>query len=70
MKNLAKYTTIGILISAFCVGSVGAFIPTFLMEGYVVFLKGFAPLYITMITSIGANSAIKKIQENKKGIEL
>jgi len=29
------------------------------MEGYVNFLKGFAPLYMTLIASIGANSALE-----------
>ena len=36
------------------------------MNGYIDFLKGFAPLYISLIVSIGGNSAVKKIQETKK----
>lgn len=62
MKNIAKNLTLGILASAFVVGCVGAFIPTFLMEGYTVFLKGFAPIYISLIASIGANSAVEKLK--------
>lgn len=66
MKNIAKNMTLAILAIAFIVGCVGAFIPTFLMAGYSTFLKGFAPLYMTLITSIGANSAIEKFKETEK----
>ena len=62
MKNLAKYITLGLLIVAFLVGAVGAFVPTFLMEGYTSFLKSFSPIYISLIASIGANSAFAKVQ--------
>ncbi|MFZ7132239.1 MAG: hypothetical protein ACOWWR_07770 [Eubacteriales bacterium] len=66
MKNIAKYMTLVMLGVAFCVGCVGAFFPSFQMEGFATFLKSFAPIYISLIASIGANSAIKKIQETKK----
>lgn len=62
---MAKYLTLGILLTAFLVGSIGAFIPAFNMDGFISFLKGFAPLYIALIASIGANSAVKKVQEKK-----
>jgi hypothetical protein len=44
MKNIAKNLTLGILVTAFVVGCVGAFVPTFLMEGYTSFLTSFAPI--------------------------
>jgi len=65
MKQVAKKVTIGILISAFAVGSVGAFIAIFNMDGYINFLRAFSPIYISLIASIGANSAVKTIQEKK-----
>lgn len=68
MKNTAKNLTLGILVAAFVVGCVGAFVPTFLMEGYTSFLKSFAPIYVSLIASIGYNSAIEK-KEMKKEIK-
>jgi len=65
-KNLAKNLTLTILSLAFIIGCVGSFVPIFNMTGYIDFLKGFAPLYISLIMSIGGNSALKKLQENKK----
>lgn len=62
---MAKYLTLGILLTAFLIGSIGAFIPIFNMDGFISFLKGFAPLYIALIASIGANSAVTKVQEKK-----
>ncbi len=66
MKQIAKHMTLAILGVAFSVGCVGAFVPTFSMEGYVAFLKGFSPFYGFMIASIGTNSAVEKIQDKKK----
>jgi hypothetical protein len=62
---MAKKLTLIILSLAFLIGSVGAFVGTFNMDGYINFLKGFAPLYIALIASIGANSAVTKVQEKK-----
>ena len=61
---MAKKLTLIILSLAFLIGSVGAFIGTFNMDGYINFLKGFAPLYIALIASIGANSAVDKVKKN------
>lgn len=62
---MAKKLTLIILSLAFIIGCVGAFVQTFNMDGFINFLKGFAPLYIALIASIGANSAVKKVQEKK-----
>lgn len=62
---MAKKLTLLILSAAFLIGSIGAFIGTFNMDGYINFLKGFAPLYISLIASIGANSAVTKYKETK-----
>jgi hypothetical protein len=61
---MAKYLTLGILLVGFIIGVVGSFIGTFNMDGYINFLKGFAPLYIALIASIGANSAVDKVKKN------
>jgi len=60
---MAKKLTLIILSLAFLIGSVGAFVGTFNMDGYINFLKGFAPLYIALIASIGANSAVEKYKK-------
>lgn len=62
---MAKKLTLIILSLAFIIGCVGAFVQTFNFDGFINFLKGFAPLYIALIASIGANSAVKKVQEKK-----
>ena len=62
---MAKKLTLIILSLAFLIGSVGAFVGTFNMDGYINFLKGFAPLYIALIASLGANSAVTKVQDGK-----
>ena len=64
-KNIAKNTTIMLLILMFIVGSVGSFVVEFGMDKYIDFLKAYAPLYMSLILSIGANSAVKKIKETK-----
>ena len=66
MKKLAKKTTLGILCLAFLVGSIGAFVAIFNMTGYIDFLKAFAPIYISLIASIGANSAVKAVKDVKQ----
>lgn len=60
---MAKYLTLGILLVGFIIGVIGSFIGTFNMDGYINFLKGFAPLYIALIASIGANSAVEKYKK-------
>ncbi len=60
---MAKNLTLIMLTVAFVVGCVGAFVPQFLMESYTNFLKGFAPLYISLIASIGAISAVEKYKK-------
>ena len=60
---MAKYLTLGILLVGFIIGVVGSFIVSFNMDGYISFLKGFAPLYIALIASIGANSAVEKYKK-------
>jgi hypothetical protein len=62
-KDLAKKTTIALLVVMFIIGCVGAFVSTFKMEEYVSFLKAYAPLYISLIASIGVNSFKKKDKE-------
>lgn len=62
---MAKKMTLIMLALAFLIGSVGAFIPTFNIDGYKNFLIGFAPLYISLIASIGANSAMEKYKSVK-----
>lgn len=66
MKKIAKHLTLALLVVAFIVGCVGAFIESFQIEGYTTFLKGFTPIYISLIASIGANSAVEKMQEKKQ----
>ena len=60
---MAKYLTLGILLVGFIIGVIGSFIVPFNMDGYISFLKGFAPLYIALIASIGANSAVEKYKK-------
>ena len=65
IKKAAKKATLAIMALAFLGGFVGAFISTFNMEGYISFLKAFVPFFSVMIASIGANSAIAKVQASK-----
>ena len=60
---MAKYLTLGILLVGFIIGVIGSCIVPFNMDGYISFLKGFAPLYIALIASIGANSAVEKYKK-------
>lgn len=64
-KNVAKNTTIALLVLMFVVGAIGSFVASFDVGGYIDFLKAYAPLYISLIASIGANSAVKKVKEAK-----
>lgn len=64
-KNVAKNTTIALLVLMFVVGAIGSFVASFDVDGYIDFLKAYAPLYISLIASIGANSAVKKVKEAK-----
>jgi uncharacterized membrane protein YjjB (DUF3815 family) len=64
MKKSAKNLTLAILAAAFIVGCIGSFIPSFKMESYISFLKGFSPLYISLIASIGTSSVVKNIKLN------
>ncbi len=63
---MAKKLTLAILALAFLVGCVGAFVLKFNMDGYIKFLQGFSPLYISLIASIGANSAVEKYKGAKE----
>lgn len=60
---MAKYLTLVILLVGFIIGVIGSFVVPFNMDGYISFLKGFAPLYIALIASIGANSAVEKYKK-------
>ena len=60
---MAKYLTLGILLVGGIIGVIGSFVVPFNMDGYISFLKGFAPLYIALIASIGANSAVEKYKK-------
>ncbi len=64
-KNIAKNVTISLFIAMFIVGAVGSFVQVFGMDKYIEALKAYAPLYISLILSIGANSAVKKVKEGK-----
>lgn len=66
---MAKRLTLIMLSVAFVVGCVGAFVKNFQMEAFISFLKGFAPLYISLIASIGANSAFEKYNEGKGDVK-
>ena len=63
---MAKKITLIIFTLAFVVGCIGAFVPTFQMEGFIAFLKVFTPTFITLLTSIGASSITDKIKAEKK----
>ena len=66
-KGMAKKTTLTMLVFILGCGSIGAFFPSFNMDGYVSLIKGFSPYFMILITSIGANSAVTKVAETKKG---
>ena len=59
---MAKKITLIIFTLVFVVGCIGAFVPTFQMEGFIAFLKVFTPTFITLLTSIGASAITDKIK--------
>lgn len=63
INNLAKNITLSILVFVIVFGSVATLIPSFNASGYAEILRAYTPLYATLIVSIGANSAVKKIKE-------
>ena len=63
---MAKKITLIIFTLVFVVGCIGAFVPTFQMEGFIAFLKVFTPTFITLLTSIGASAITDKIKAEKK----
>ena len=62
---MAKKITLIIFTLVFVVGCIGAFVPTFQMEGFIAFLKVFTPTFITLLTSIGASAITDKIKTEK-----
>ena len=62
---MAKKITLIIFTLVFVVGCIGAFVPTFQMEGFIAFLKVFTPTFITLLTSIGASAITDKIKTDK-----
>lgn len=62
---MAKKITLIIFTLVFVVGCIGAFVPTFQMEGFISFIKVFTPTFITLLTSIGASSITDKIKADK-----
>ena len=63
---MAKKITLIIFTLVFVVGCIGAFVPTFQMEGFISFIKVFTPTFITLLTSIGASAITDKIKAEKK----
>ena len=68
IENLAKNISLALLVYALVLGSIGAFCSSFNMSGYVDLLRGYAPLYVTLIASIGTNSVVNKLQTDKKEV--
>ena len=62
---MAKKITLIIFTLVFVVGCIGAFVPTFQMEGFISFIKVFTPTFITLLTSIGASAITDKIKAEK-----
>lgn len=65
IKVKAKNLTLIIITVAFIVGCVGAFLPSFNMEGFISFIKAGTPSIVTLFTSIGVSSVVDKVKENK-----
>ena len=59
---MAKKITLIIFTLVFVVGCIGAFVPTFQMEGFIAFIKVFTPTFITLLTSIGVSRVTDKIK--------
>lgn len=66
-KGFAKWLTMLIILVCLSIGVLGCFAwVDFDMNKYTEFLPVFGILFVPLILSIGANSAVKKIQEVKK----
>jgi hypothetical protein len=66
LSNLAKNTTLAMLIIVFIIGIGGSFeFLNYNMEKLKIFLEAFVPFYAVLIVSIGTNSAIDKIKKEK-----
>lgn len=63
MKHPAKKISLGLTIVIAIVGIVLLFIPSIDMERYRAFTQAFAPLAVTLMISIGANSALEKFNK-------
>lgn len=61
-KKISLITTVIVLL----VGLVLLFIPSIDMERYRIFTTSFAPFAVTLMISIGTNSALDTIQKNEK----
>ena len=65
-KGLAKWLTMFTILVCLGIGILGCFaFVNFNMANYVEFLPVFGILFVPLILSIGANSAVKKIQETR-----
>lgn len=62
---MAKKITWAILIISVIVGILMVFIKGLDMDRYTLYVKGVAFLYVPLVTSIGANSAIDKVKGSK-----
>lgn len=67
VKGIAKTITLSMMVIAFLVGLVGSFkqIPLD-MKDFTMFLGSFAPFYMILIVSIGANSVVEKVKKEDK----
>ena len=61
----AKTLTLVIIAVVFVVGCIGAFVPTFQMEGFTAFVKAITPCMVTLYTSIGVSAVVDKVKEKK-----
>lgn len=63
---MAKKLTLAILIVSVLVGLVLLFFNNIEMERFMTYVKAVAYLYTPLIASIGINSGIEKIKEEKE----
>jgi len=63
VSGWAKKVTLGIIMIAFIIGAVGAFLPKewFDMEGFILFLNEYKTVFSILVASIGLGSAAKTI---------
>lgn len=66
---MAKKITLVLLMVMFVLGCIGPFISVFAMADYVMFLKAYAPLFISLIASIGVNSYKEKDNKENKCVD-